>query len=63
MAPDPKEGWEYRYEPATQFIGAYHPNGGAQSICQFPDKRIGDDIGPALAAILNDMTVENHETR
>lgn len=59
MTPDPKEGWEYRYEPATQFIGAYHPKGGARSICHFPDKKIGDDVGPVFAAILNSATIIN----
>lgn len=51
--PDPAEGWRYRYEPATRFIGAYHDKGGAVSICQFPNDEIGASLGPAIAGMLN----------
>lgn len=51
--PKPNDGWEYRYEPETLFIGAYHPKGGAQSICHFPDRPIGDVAGPMIVDMLN----------
>ena len=51
--PLPKQGWVYRYEPATRFVGAYHDEGGKKSICHFEDQSLGDYLGPLIALTLN----------
>lgn len=47
-----REGWVFRWEAATCFLGAYHPDGGAQSILEIrrPDLAA---LGEAIAAALN----------
>lgn len=53
VSPDPKQGWVYQYERATRFIGAYHPEGGKQSILHFERQEMGDELGPVLVHLLN----------
>ena len=39
------KGWEFKYEPHTRYIAAYHPNGGSQSICELKNCLGNDDFG------------------
>lgn len=50
-----KQGWEFEYDPATRFVGANHPKGGKQSICEVVIKQpyARDEFGFALADFLN----------
>lgn len=46
-------GWIFKYEPETRFVGAYHPQGGKQSICELRNGFADDAFGFAIAAHLN----------
>jgi hypothetical protein len=46
-------GWIFRYEPETRFVGAYHPQGGKQSICELRNGYADDVFGLTIAACLN----------
>lgn len=46
-------GWVFEYEPKTKFIGAYHPSGGKQSICELVNHFESDAFGTAIAEFLN----------
>lgn len=46
-------GWVFKYEPGTKFIGAYHPSGGKQSICELVNHFEPDAFGTAIAEFLN----------
>lgn len=47
-----RDGWIFRWEPATCFVGAYHPKGGAQSILEIRRRDLAQ-LGEAIAAALN----------
>lgn len=51
-----KNGWVFEYEFGTKFIGAYHPNGGKQSICELINHIEPDAFGIAIAEFLNKKT-------
>ncbi|MCK9386067.1 MAG: hypothetical protein M0Q15_15770 [Nevskia sp.] len=46
-------GWVFKYEPETRFVGACHPQGGKQSICELRNGFADDDFGFAIAKYLN----------
>lgn len=46
-------GWVFIYEPKTRFVGASHPHGGKQSICELRSGFADDDFGFAIAKYLN----------
>lgn len=47
-------GWEFRYEPETHFIGAYHSAGGCMSVVRIEILgKLKDDLGHSIAAFLN----------
>jgi hypothetical protein len=51
-----ENGWTFRYDSHSRFIGAYHPDGGERSICElyaFSYNR--DEFGLAIAEILNSL--------
>ena len=48
-----KNGWVFRYDASTKFIGAYHPNGGKQSICELNNVFGNDDFGFIIENLLN----------
>lgn len=45
--------WKFRYEPKTHFIGAYHPNGGKQSVCEVVHPFDRESFGFVIAEFLN----------
>lgn len=49
-------GWVFKYEPGTKFIGTYHPRGGKQSICELVHHFEPDAFGMAIAEFLNKRT-------
>lgn len=56
-------GWGFRWEPDTRFIGAYHPDGGKQSVLEVvkltrTDEEV-DEIGQALADLFNESRGRN----
>lgn len=53
-----ESGWEFNYEPHTFYIGAKHPNGGAQSICEIKHRHNRDEIGFLIAELLNAVAFE-----
>ena len=48
-----KDGWVFKYESGTKFIGAYHPNGGKQSICELVNHIESNAFGITIAEFLN----------
>ena len=46
-------GWVFKYDPETRFVGAYHPQGGKQSICELRNGFGDDAFGFAIAAHMN----------
>ena len=48
-----EDGWVFKYEPATRYIGINHPNGGKQSLLHFPSAERGNQFGEAIAEFLN----------
>ena len=50
-----KSGWVFEYHPETNFIGAYHEQGGQQTVCEikFFSKILRDDFGFNIAKFLN----------
>lgn len=46
-------GWVFKYEPGTKFVGTYHPSGGKQSICELVNHFESDAFGTAIAEFLN----------
>jgi len=46
-------GWVFEYCDSTRFVGAYHPNGGKQSICELKNNFDNSAFGHAIAKYLN----------
>lgn len=46
-------GWTFKYEPSTHFIGAYHEEGGKQSIMEVVHPYQRDEFGFAMERLLN----------
>lgn len=49
------DGWKFRYDEGTQYIGIYHPKGGKQSILHFTSPVRADQFGPGLAKFFNNL--------
>jgi len=49
-------GWIFKYEPSTKFIGVCHPNGEKQSICELVNHFESDVLGEAITEFLNKKT-------
>jgi hypothetical protein len=60
-----QHGWEFRYEPETKFIGAYHPEGGAQSIAQItvPGDAVKDEFGKFIVKALSKREARSPEKK
>lgn len=48
-----ENGWVFNYSPSTRFVGAHHPQGGSQSICELKNGFHNDDFGKFIADSLN----------
>lgn len=48
-----QDGWVISYEPDTRFIGASHPRGGRQSICEIRHPYHCHEIGREIADAIN----------
>ena len=49
-----RHGWEFKYEPETAFIGAYHADGGKMSICQLVGTKCARDAaGSEIARLIS----------
>ena len=46
-------GWIFDYDDATRFVGASHPKGGSQSICELRNSFCNSEFGHAIAKYLN----------
>jgi hypothetical protein len=53
-----KDGWVFNYSEDTQYVGASHPRGGEQSICEVKGINAHEQ-GHAIAKALNDMGRES----
>jgi hypothetical protein len=52
-----KQGWRFKYEPETSFIGMYHDKGGKKSICEMRQYCHEDNLifGEVIADYLNSL--------
>ena len=48
-----ERGWVFHYDDDTRFVGASHPKGGKQSICELKNSLNNSDFGHAIAKYLN----------
>ena len=50
-------GWEFKFEPETNFIGMYHKKGGKRSVCEmsFHDKEDNILLGEHITDSLNSL--------
>jgi hypothetical protein len=56
-----QSGWVFSYDPSTRFIGAYHPNGGKQSICEIRSRFDNDNIGNDIVQLINKQKENNND--
>ena len=52
-----ENGWLFTYCPSTKFVGAEHPKGGRQSICELTNGFDNDAFGYFIANSLNAVEV------
>jgi hypothetical protein len=53
-----ENGWIFKYDPQTKFIGAQHKNGGYESVCEITirNNNRAANIGYAIANLLNNQS-------
>lgn len=50
-------GWTFHFDPSAKFVWASHPDGGKHSVAEVRSCGIwGDEVGYALAELLNGRT-------